>query len=75
MLAAWASCANEYAKEKEEEEKMTLSTKCHKALLKHKRDYLLNNILLNKIYQRLFYITRLFFPKLLLKVGFRQAFY
>jgi len=69
MLAARASCANEYAKEKEKN--MTFSTKCHKALLKHKRDYLLNNILVIKIYQRLFYNVRLFFPKLVLKVGFR----
>jgi len=41
MLAAEASCANEYAKEKEEKN-TTFSTKCHKAL---KMDYLLNNTL------------------------------
>jgi len=46
MSAAWASCTNEYAKEKEKEEKkMTFSTKCHRALLKYKRDYLITNML------------------------------
>ena len=47
MLAVWASCSNEYAKKKEKEEKenTTFSTKCHKVLLKFKRDYLLNNML------------------------------
>jgi len=44
MLAAEASWANEYAKEKEKN--MKFSTKCLKALLKYKRDYLLNNMLL-----------------------------
>jgi len=65
MLATKASCANEYAKkeEKEKEEKNTFSMKHHKTLLKHKRDYLLNNMLVITIYQRLLYIARLFFPK------------
>ena len=48
MLAARASCANEYAKkekEKEKEKNTTFSTKCYKALLKYKRDYLLDNML------------------------------
>jgi len=47
-LAARASCTNEYAKEKEKEEekrKTTFSGKCHGALLKYKRDYLINNML------------------------------
>jgi len=42
-LAAQAPCTNEYAKEKEKEEKeknMTFFIKCHGALLKYKRDYL-----------------------------------
>jgi len=69
MLAAWASCANEYAKEKEKK-KMIFSIKCHKALLKYKRDYLLNNMLYNNI-PKVVYITRLFFSKVSLKVGFR----
>jgi len=43
-LAAWASCANEYAKEKEEE-KVIFSAKYYGALLKYKRDYLINNML------------------------------
>jgi len=72
MLAAWAFCANEYAKKEEEKEKnTTFYTECHKALLKYKRDCLLNNMLVITIHQRLFYIARLLFPKLLLKVGFR----
>jgi len=70
MLAAWAFCANKYAKE-EKEKNTTFYTECHKALLKYKRDYLLNNMLVITIHQRLFYITRLLFPKLLLKVSFR----
>jgi len=47
MLAARASCANKYVKkEKEEKEKnTTFSTKYHKAILKYKRDYLLNDML------------------------------
>jgi len=48
MLAAGASCANKYAKKKKEKEKernATFFTKRHKALLKYKRDYLLNNML------------------------------
>jgi len=46
MLAVGASCANEYAKEEKEKEKnTTFYTKCHKALLKYKKDYLLNNML------------------------------
>jgi len=47
MLAAEASCTNEYAKEeKEEKEKnTTFSTKCHKVLLKYKMDYLFNFML------------------------------
>jgi len=44
-LAAQASCANEYAKEKEEEKNMTFSAKCHGALLKYKGDYLINIML------------------------------
>jgi len=73
MLAAWAFCTNEYVKkeEKEEEKNMTFYTECHKALLKYKRDYLLNNMLIITIHQRLFYIARLLFPKLILKIGFR----
>jgi len=74
MLAAWAFCANEYAKKEEKEEKeknTTFYTKCHKALLKYKRGCLLNNMLVIIIHQRLFYIMRLLYPKLLLKVGFR----
>jgi len=44
-LATQASCANEYAKEKEKEEKTIFSAKCHGTLLKYKRDYLINNML------------------------------
>jgi len=47
MLAAGAFSANEYAMEKEK--KMTFSIKCHKVLLKHKKDYLLNNMLVNNM--------------------------
>jgi len=43
MLAAGAFCASEYAKEKEKN--MKFSTEYHKALLKYKGDYLLNNML------------------------------
>jgi len=71
MLVTGASCTNEYVKEKEEKEKnTTFSAKCHKALLKYKRDYYLISCLYNHI-PELFYIARLFFLKLLLKVGFR----
>jgi len=45
MLAAWVSCTNKYAKKEEKEKKTTFSAKCHGALLKYKRDYLLNNML------------------------------
>jgi len=40
MLAAHASCANEYIKENEKEN-MTFSAKSHGALLKYKRDHFL----------------------------------
>jgi len=43
MLAAEASCANEYAKEKKEKN-TTFSAKCHGTLLKYRRDYILNNM-------------------------------
>ena len=42
-MAAGASCANEYVKKKKEKN-TTFYTKCHKALLKYKRDYLLDNM-------------------------------
>jgi len=42
MLAAMASCANEYVKKEEKEKNTTFSTKFHGALLKYKRDYILN---------------------------------
>jgi len=46
MLATWASSANKYVKEEKEKEKnMMFSAKYHGALLKYKRDYLLNNML------------------------------
>jgi len=45
MLAAWTSCTNEYVKKEEKEKNTTFSTKCHKTLLKYKRDYLLENML------------------------------
>jgi len=67
MLAAGASSANEYAKEKK---KMTFSTKCYKALLKYKRDHLLNNMLV-QLYIKGCLISRECFIKVDLKVGFR----
>jgi len=46
MMAIGAFCTNEYAKE-EKEKNTTFSTKHHKALLKYKMDYLLNNMLVS----------------------------
>jgi len=45
MLATWASCANEYAKKEKKKEKNTFSAKYDGVLLKYKRDYLLNSML------------------------------
>jgi len=72
MLATLAFYANEYAKEEKEEKNMIFSAKCIGTLLKYKRDYLYNNMLVRiTIYLRLFYIVKLSFQKLILKVGFR----
>jgi len=66
MLGARASCANEYAKEEKEKEwekekNTSFSTKCHGALLKYKRDYLLNNMLVQQYIKGCFISQGYFF--------------
>jgi len=68
-LAARASCANEYAKEKEKEKNTTFSIKCHGALLKYKRDTYLIIRLHNKIPKVVLYCEIVFS-----KVSFKSWF-
>ena len=67
---------NEYVKEKN----TTFSAKFHVALLKYFRNYLLSNMLIytklyNSIPKVLLYSEVFFYKRIVLKVGFRCAFY
>ena len=68
------ACANEYAKE-EKEKNMMFSAKFHVVLIKYNRDYLLSNTLIITIYQWFCCIVSFVYKRIVLKVGFRCAFY